>query len=146
MSYYTSNEYLRIKAFWNEPDAWEDWIEDYLCMARRNHSKAWCGYVRVPVSHPMVPNENLDCHGGITWNASHVPWKDPDDLVPIFHWYGFDCNHYLDLTPEAVFRQAVSQDDSLGYDGQYRTLDYVKQNIKSLAQQLKALEEVPGHA
>ncbi|HEY9155552.1 MAG TPA: hypothetical protein VIM69_10495 [Opitutaceae bacterium] len=141
--YYTSNEYLSIKAFWNEPDIWEDTIEGYLCCARRNYSKAWCGYIRVPASHPMVPNDNLECHGGITWNQNKAPWMNEEDKG--WFWYGFDCSHYLDLSPQDVFKDLFDQ-DSWRREYRYKDLPYVKQNINSLAQQLRALEEVPGHA
>lgn len=143
MNYYTSNAYLSIKDFWDEPDVWEETINGYYCCARRNHAKAWCGYVRVPSDHPMVPNENLDCHGDVTWNSDRAPWMNAADKG--FHWYGFDCLHYLDLSPRDAFKEAVNHDSwKTGY--LYRNLKYVQENIRSLAQQLKALEEVPGHA
>lgn len=143
MSYYTSPEYLRIKDFWKEPDLWEAEIEGYFCCARRNNAKAWCGYVRVPVEHPMIPNDNLDCHGGITWSQSMAPWMSEEDKG--WFWYGFDCSHYLDLTPEQVFKSTIERDDFYS-DYTYRTLEYVKQNVTELAHQLKAFEEVSSHA
>ncbi len=50
----------------------------------------FCGYVKIPKSHPLFRQRNLDldCHGGLTCNEIHEE-----------HWVGFDCAHTGDYVP-----------------------------------------------
>lgn len=70
----------------------------------------------------------FDVHGGITY-AGHN-WPCADGL-----WYfGFDCCHYNDLTPQQSVSSLVG-----GYrgEGTYRNISYVKEQCKILAAALK---------
>ncbi len=60
----------------------------------------------------------------------HLPEPgEPDDI----HWFGFDCSHAGDEAPglSQRYREAVGD--------QYRDIEYVKAECRSLAQQLMAL-------
>lgn len=86
-----------------------------------------------------------DCHGGLTYSS-----QDENSEYPVesdLWWFGFDCAHYgdgkdLDLAYELFpeFRQSISaikQCESMfpTYEP-VRDLEYVKDNCKSLADQL----------
>lgn len=53
-----------------------------------------CGYVQIPKEHPYFASKDrnkideLDCHGGITFNEAHEE-----------HWVGYDCGHLGDYVP-----------------------------------------------
>lgn len=119
------------------------------CLAVRNHSGAWCGYVGVPPEHKHFGkgynDVDYDVHGGLTFadkcqpssdeshGICHVPAPGEPDHV---WWFGFDCNHCDDFAPGMHFRLK-----SLGHDfripgEEYRTLDYVKAQCAKLAAQL----------
>lgn len=73
-------------------------------------------------------------HGGLSYAHEcqgvicHAP-KEPDDVW----WLGFDCAHYLDLSP-AMFTFSSS------YPGEtYRTISYVRSETESLAAQAQAV-------
>jgi hypothetical protein len=171
MSYYSSPQYQALKDFWNEPDYFEDIMSGFVVVARRNHSKAWCGYVGVPEAHALfgkdydhriaVPDRHavaigktspitaflegmhdddgmvslsclLNVHGGLTFAKSGYP-KD-DGL-----WYfGFDCSHYNDLTPQQVF-QSFEGGIWGPLSAPYRNLDYVKQELATMAAQMRTI-------
>lgn len=139
------------------------------CQTYRTEMGHWCGYVGVPADHPLhgkaytdkisVPQEmierevdidkigviNLFCqieeptaeacalvlafdiHGGITYAANGAPGADVEGLW----WFGFDCAHAGD----------VSSLDMQGPMGIYRSEEYVIDECKSLADQLKSAAE-----
>lgn len=66
----------------------------------------------------------IDVHGGLTYAEKNAPMEEPDG----FWWFGFDCAHAGDLLPKY---------DWIGRDGIYRDIDFVRQEIKSLADQLE---------
>ena len=126
-------------------------------MARRSDRSALHSrqkrYVGVAESHPYFErsyNEEALCelrvHGGLTFNGHcaendkehgicHVPAPGEPDNV---WWLGFDCAHAFDLMPGTVakLREVGLPESPWHLDDIYRTLDYVKAECASLAQQL----------
>lgn len=60
-----------------------------------------CGYIQIPDYHPYFKDkdkcDNMDCHGGITFNQAH------DE-----HWIGFDCAHSGDYVPSMEFMRRTN--------------------------------------
>jgi hypothetical protein len=147
----------------DEPDkvVWVDEATGLDCMAHRNHSGAWCGYVGVPEGHRAFGRDYDDlpvvCHGGLTYACGcqetadpavglcHIPQSGRPDKV---WWLGFDCAHYMDRMPamEARLREIHKErpdfpdilDAPFGPQ-QYRDLAYVVDEVEQLASQLAAL-------
>lgn len=126
----------------NEPEDRVDFEHRGLaCLALRNRSGFWCGYVGVGPEHPAFAegfsDSGLDVHGGITFTGMcsppicHVPKSGMPAEVK---WFGFDCAHCWDLYPRE--RALVFSDDPMSA---YRTLGYVKNQIEQLADQLAAM-------
>ena len=115
----------------NEPD-FVGGVDDetgYEVYIRRNSSGALCGYVSVPKGHPAYSVDYnslpIAVHGGLTYGEQQYG----DDK----YMFGFDCNHYGDLSPLDL--------NVFGYVcGTYRNIEYVKEQVKLLAKQLKAME------
>ena len=109
-------------------DAWSD--RNYICAIRRNSLGSLCGYVALPLDHPLVIRQfpvqvtasinSLDVHGGVTFN----------EKIDGFYWIGFDCAHLGDYVP------------ALDYGGSYRDFDYVKSQISSVVDQLIEISSV----
>jgi hypothetical protein len=86
----------------------------------------------------------LDAHGGITFadacqksddpskGICHLPEPGEPDNV---WWFGFDCSHCDDLSPAYMTRQS-----GLRWYGEYRDINYVKAEIRGLAQQLASAQ------
>ncbi len=135
------------------------------CLIVRAPLGALCGYVGVTEGHPFfnvdygactlkpacgepycehTPESILQVHGGITFSnmcqedrehgVCHTPLPGRSDKV---FWLGFDCNHFDDLAPF----MAQLDLDRLGRGQQYRAIDYVKNEIEQLAQQLADMKE-----
>lgn len=142
-----------------EPDRAEWEHAGLPCLAVRGpeFSGHWCGYVAVPPGHPLhgkpysVPE--VDVHGGLTYadacqgHVCHVPKPgEPDDVW----WFGFDCGHASDFSPSmhARYKEMGYPFASGEYDHAkalaaqdwhtevYRTLEYVRGEVNSLAEQL----------
>lgn len=136
----------------NEPDriAWTDPDTGYPSLMRRNQFGSWCGYVAVPPGHTAHGRDfntlEVEVHGGLTYGAEffkdpgkgvcHVPAEGEPDNV---WWLGFDCGHAGD-------DNWMVQDHLKGYPRgdepwhpTYRDVNYVRQEVSRLAQQLKAL-------
>lgn len=143
----------------DEPDRvlWHD--GDMVCIARRGMSMgAWCGYVGVRPDHPWygkhyVELEHVDVHGGLTYAATcapethdgcefgvcHTPEPgEPDDLW----WLGFDCGHAGDRVPSPYRGPMFWGMGDMGGGHEYRDLDYVRAEIRSLAQQARAASAI----
>lgn len=141
----------------NEPDKVQ-WVDDATnldCLAVRNGG-AWCGYVGVPPSHPYFGKDYSDVdtgisvHGGLTFSGACRKGGDPSEGIchvpakgrPEVHWLGFDCNHSGDLDPSRLawnigWREKNPQfGPQIGDNATYRTLDYVRGEVASLAKQL----------
>ena len=88
--------------------------------------------------------EDLNVHGGVTYGSNcaghicHVPEPgEPDDV----HWIGFDTSHSGDLSPahEAFVRERGAPSYDYASHNKYRTVEYVKAECESLAEQIVAL-------
>jgi hypothetical protein len=153
----------------NEPDElfFIDKETGYQCQILRRCKKTeyrmiyLCGYVKIPENHPFYnleysdklisecnrkisikgisyficndyydyesPSSLLEIHGGITFSQF-----SRDDFLPDGFWYGFDCGHSGDISNKEdieKFKEYV-----------YRDIEYVKNECKSLARQLKSME------
>lgn len=153
-TFYDRSEWAGKELCAGEPDKvqFPDPATGLPCLAVRNKLGNWCGYVGVPPGHPLhgigYNDERtwpLECHGGLTFSDScqhtpdnhgiyHIPGdNEPDDVW----WFGFDCAHAGDLIPSMpVYFEALHKKASRG--DVYRTLDYVKNQCRSLARQLSA--------
>jgi hypothetical protein len=136
----------------SEPDRFE-WRHEcgYPLLAVRGPHGAWCGYVGLPPGHPWHGQGpwdlGVEAHGGLTYASPcdgeicHVAGPgEPDDVW----WLGFDCSHAFDLAPEteAVLRK-VSPTFRGSFGGHYWTLDEVKEEVRSLGDQLFAAASLP---
>lgn len=138
-----------------EPDKvqWPDAATGLPCLAVRNgYSGNWCGYVGVAEGHPYFEknydDEGIDVsvHGGLTFAAAcrpgsteaggicHVP--EPGEPEHVW-WLGFDCAHWQDYCPNDVV-MGLERGYPFGRTegSTYRTLDYVREQCASLAEQL----------
>ena len=110
---------------------WRDKYSGYIYRIIRPVSEGWlCGYVSVPEGHNYsgmsYDDVDVQVHGGLTFGSNNFP--DRDDNEKGYYWFGFDCGHAGDLMPY------------LWEDGTYRTKEYVKNECKELAKQLKDME------
>ena len=109
-----------------------------------------CGYVGVPREHPAYGKQgedvDVEVHGGVNYahtcagEICHVPAPGmPDDVW----WLGFDCAHAGDLAPgiRATLRRLDVPDREGPFRDVYRALPYVRREIESLAEQLRAIAE-----
>lgn len=110
-----------------EPDEinFTDLDTGYECVIQRSDfTGTFCGYVAVEKNHPFQGKHydelNIDVHGGLTFSET----VEGKGMV-----FGFDCAHANDLMP--ILKM---------YFGEYRTVEYVIKEIKSLAKQLKIYE------
>lgn len=136
-----------------EPDKVE-WVDAYgfVCIARRNHSGAWCGYVGIPPSHPFhkMPYDDIPVyvHGGLTYADKCNPQADgtgvcheTDDEDDLW-WFGFDCCHWNDYPPALDTKLKQVGAPSVFEIISYKPLHYVEKEIASLARQLRDIESV----
>lgn len=106
-----------------------------------------CGYVKIPEYHPLYNNQNafdldFDVHGGITFNEFYLDTKD---------WYiGFDCAHSTDVIPSMIdIRKKINEEmkekhpkifesypNCAIFNSSYKTVDFVIEECKKLAEQL----------
>lgn len=127
----------------DEPDREEFEHAGYRCLILRHPElKILCGYVGVPTRHPCsgkhydhIPYEDLlvvEVHGGLTFAG-----EGDDKFRPAGYWWlGFDCGHFRDLVPQIVeiFNRPPNDFEI------YKNFQYVRQETKSLAEQLAKLE------
>lgn len=144
-----------------EPDRLQ-WVHaGYACLMVRHPALGhWCGYVGVDRTHPDYGKSSEDpdvqVHGGLTYaapcrdNICHVPAPGmPDDVW----WFGFDCAHWQDLSPNILGLNAKTsriklssalreiQERHLEVDV-YRDVEYVKRECEGLADQLRNIAEL----
>lgn len=129
----------KIKSLMEEEgDSYREKYLDYYIWLRRNPSmKFWLGYVSVPpqsilTDRSIVEQSEIDVHGGLTCMGRV---KDPEH--PDYTVYGFDCGHAWDIMPAHLFRVPYFEDTM----SLYRTKEYVIEECRKLAAQLKALEK-----
>lgn len=143
----------------NEPDAvaWTDNETGLACCAKRNSSGAWCGYVGVPYWHAFhgvhysgelriirrqqqfadpkpyrySPEGILEAHGGITFSGRFT-----DIQGRTLWWFGFDCSHAGDLSPQLNFTVRKHGIEHRDFGEEYRDIAYVKSEATRLANQL----------
>lgn len=72
----------------------------------------------------------IDVHGGVTYSGKDY-WND----TPTGFYWGFDCNHYMDLAPLNIELDWQSPDQT------YRDIEYVKAECRSMAKQLSEIKE-----
>jgi phage-related protein len=133
----------KAKPWETEPDFLEfvDESTGYRCFIWRHPElKHLWGFVELPKEHKLygetnVDKEfflNLDVHGGITYAKNKI-FKDIHRGVPLFisvnYVVGFDCAHAGDYSP-----------CSFPSFGTYKDIEYVTNECKKLAKQLKELE------
>lgn len=115
---------------------WVDQNTGLDCMMLRNEKGAWCGYAGVPSSHSMFGVEyatsqqmwEICVHGGITYTAEcHGDVCHMAEEGDHVWWFGFDCCHSGDSEP-SNWRDF--------HRGEYRTQNYVIEQVESLAKQL----------
>lgn len=122
--------------------SWIDVETGYECMIKRTPATGcWCGYVSLPKTHPYYPLDHDDeklyhirVHGGLTFSQQGV--------------FGFDTSHGGDYMPEMdrmlsqLGRPINSQ--ILDEHTQYRTKEYVMDQVKKLARQFKDFDGSSG--
>lgn len=112
-----------------------------------------CGYVGVPKEHPLYNQDyrnreisNLSCHGGVTYADGGVNSNYP--IESDLWWIGFDCAHCcdgkdLDLAlkkfPDKAQSISMLKMFEIGSNIEVRSLEYVEENCKELAEQLSEL-------
>ena len=80
-----------------------------------------CGYVRVPEDTEIDWVNEIQCHGGITFQG----WRD--FLITNGYYIGFDCAHYGDWMPY----------DFIFYEGTYKDVDFVRNELEEIIKQVK---------
>lgn len=130
----------------HEPDR-EEWVHDltgYKCTVWRHPTLGHlCGYVAVPKGHRVWGYgyddvDDADVHGGLTYADED---KETGEWV-----FGFDCSHAGDLSPSLlVTLMKYAELDGVSIDfkmrtEKYRTFEWVKKEVCSLARQLKMLD------
>ena len=100
----------------DEPDKeqFADGATGLPCLVKRNRPGSLCGYVGVSEGHPWFGKDysevEADAHGGLTFadfcqegdeahTICHIPGPGEPDRV---WWLGFDCAHYMDLSPGMI--------------------------------------------
>lgn len=131
----------------DEPDKVEWWLDDppgYLGLIMRNEMGALCGYVGLPPGHsghgiPWSNNvvlSSMSVHGAVTYSGPYMTEGRVWWLV------GFDCLHFQDDAPGMMMVAArVGRRLMLG---EYRTIEYVRAEVVSLAVQLAAVDTPPA--
>ena len=74
----------------------------------------------------------FDVHGSLTYSGKRLDGVEDDR-----HWFGFDCGHSGDLSPQlSATMRGLGMDRDRG--DEYRTMDYVRAECTKLATQLHA--------
>ena len=150
----TKEEYEKIVK--EEGDYMEFEAFGLPCVIWRNKNFGhWCGYAGVPKDSRLdgkryyfsTESENglsslekaineIEIHGGLTYagkRKENWEYSKKDDI-----WYfGFDCGHYGDLQKyQFEYPENIREDDI------YRTKEYVIEECKKFAEQLKKMIEL----
>jgi hypothetical protein len=133
---YDPNSNIYKKPWETEPDFLEFIDEDtgYRCFIQRHPElKHLCGYVELPKEHELYGSfseenfYNIEVHGGVTYTGRRE-FEQPNYIAD--YVLGFDCGHAGDLVPGI----------KSFYEEGYRDIEYVTNECKNLAKQLKELE------
>lgn len=131
----------------HEPDR-EEWVHEltgYKCTVRRHQTLGSLnGYVAIPKGHRVwgkgyddVPLE-VGVHGGLTYADED---KETGEWV-----LGFDCSHAGDISPKlwvTLMKYVDTEAETMDWRMRtevYRTFEWVKAEVCSLARQLKLLD------
>lgn len=132
---------------------------------RHSRSGGLCGYVRVSEAHPLYGKGYSDAVPDSMRKSAKAALQSPLGKRSVFtiltldppeapsidilfdvhgslsfagelhgvegHWFGFDCAHSGDLKPDYEY--------SFGDDCEYRDIEYVRAECRSLAEQLVAV-------
>lgn len=123
--------------------------EGYTCVVVFGDLGFRCGYVGVPVWHPLYRVEYydidkpIDVHGGLTYSGGSVDYPIESEAL---WWFGFDCGHAWDgfdyeLSSELFPYQQQFYRNMHRSEGQICSSDYVAAECRSLAEQLKEFEQ-----
>ena len=128
----------------HEPDS-EEWVHEltgYKCTVWRHPTLGHLnGYVHIPRGHKAfgfnydwLNDRDIEVHGGLTYSDKD---KETDAWV-----VGFDCSHGGDFSPKmvATMLQYTDTDISHHMRDTYRTFAWVKEEVCSLARQLRLLD------
>lgn len=141
-----------------EPDRVQFWHAGLPCLLIRGPFGSWNGYVgllALPDFHPLFGDYYgdlpFDAHGGLTysgldWEVQHIRWYgEGAPSGPV--WYvGFDTNHFGDLAPGVLaLLQSTHLHRPVLAHGTYRDLNYVRQQVEELADQIANYKEEPEH-
>lgn len=144
----------------SEPDKvqWPDAETGLPCLAVRNDSGAWCGYVGVAEGHAYFglsyddDEISVDVHGGLTFADFCSPYRKEHGICHVVGegendrvwWLGFDCAHANDRIPlfgtMGELAQLLDLATSRGPLRSYRTLEYVQAECARLARQLASVK------
>ena len=133
----------REKPWETEPDFLEFIDEDtgYRCFIQRHPElKHLCGYVELPKEHELYGSfseenfYNIEVHGGVTYTGRRE-FEQPNYIAD--YVLGFDCGHAGDYSP--YFFHLLGMNRVIG-DETYKDIEYVINECKNLAKQLKELE------
>lgn len=125
---------MNDKPWLTEPDEHLFESHGYVCHAvRRQQLGFWCGYIYIPMAHPYAglwhDAVGLDVHGGLTYAE-----KEGESWC-----FGFDCGHYDDWSPK--LDKVFADGNYASGQATYKTLDFVINELDSLAKQLKEREQ-----
>lgn len=119
--------------------------EGLWCLIIRGRvSMNWLGYVGVPEGHPYYGRpydgwvgadnavddaSDIECHYGLTYSGEGFKCtEDLEDVLGKLWWFGFDTDHYMDLPLIGM---------PFEREGEYRDYEFMVENVKSIAEQLK---------
>lgn len=136
----------KINPWETEPDFLEfiDESTGYRCFIQRHPEfKHLCGYVELPKEHKLYGKDNMDneeifneidVHGGVTYTGE-IRFKQQDYTID--YVVGFDCAHAGDYSP--YFLPFLGMNKRIANET-YKDIEYVTNECKNLAKQLKELE------
>ena len=100
-------------------------IDGFNCRISRMPMHHYCGYIQIPRDNGYHDEPNIKVHGGITFMGCDG-------------WVGFDCAHYDDITPKVeMYMETIVTSKIDSQHKTYKTFEFVFDNLKSMAEQLK---------
>ena len=95
----------------------------------------WVAYIRLPDNIKTIDIDEINCHGGITFNS--IIKKGDNDYWQKFspgHWIGWDYAHFGDYLPY----ERLLGHQSTGKQWQYQEIEA---EVKSVIKQIKPLTQ-----
>ena len=138
-----------------EPDYLFYWVEKYPCLILRHGLGHLCGYVGIDKSKAPESDHyddiDLEVHGDVTYGGNRDSELKPEDKESLqgkeYYWIGFDCAHYLDFMPASIAINRVLPETAklrsqlFKSKDVYRTINFVKNEIQGMIDQLKKQDE-----